>query len=84
MSHMMDAGVLTPFLWGFEGEKLVEFYNRVLGARFHAACVRLRSVEACLWHLAWTLGGYTHMGTQFSSRVDEIQEVVTGNRIWKQ
>lgn len=39
--HAMDVGALTPFLWGFEErEKLMEFYERVSGARMHAAYVR--------------------------------------------
>jgi NADH dehydrogenase (ubiquinone) Fe-S protein 2 len=37
----MDVGALTPFLWGFEErEKLMEFYERVSGARLHAAYFR--------------------------------------------
>src|SRR5699024_3953504 len=40
-THAMDVGALTPFLWGFEErEKLMEFYERVSGARFHAAYIR--------------------------------------------
>ena len=35
--HALDVGALTPFLWGFEErEKLMEFYERVSGARMHA------------------------------------------------
>lgn len=34
-THALDVGALTPFLWGFEErEKLMEFYERVSGARF--------------------------------------------------
>ncbi|KAG6328059.1 hypothetical protein ID866_11031, partial [Astraeus odoratus] len=41
LTHAMDVGALTPFLWGFEErEKLMEFYERVSGARLHAAYVR--------------------------------------------
>src|SRR5690348_12783844 len=40
-THALDVGALTPFLWGFEErEKLMEFYERVSGARMHAAYVR--------------------------------------------
>jgi len=40
-SHAMDVGALTPLLWLFEErEKLMEFYERVSGARMHAAYVR--------------------------------------------
>jgi NADH:ubiquinone oxidoreductase subunit D len=35
------VGALTPFLWAFEErEKLMEFYERVSGARMHAAYFR--------------------------------------------
>ena len=35
--HAMDVGAMTPFLWAFEErEKLMEFYERVSGARMHA------------------------------------------------
>ena len=38
MPSMLDVGALTPFLWGFEErEKLMEFYERISGARMHAA-----------------------------------------------
>ena len=37
----LDVGALTPFLWGFEErEKLMEFYERVCGARLHSAYFR--------------------------------------------
>jgi NADH dehydrogenase (ubiquinone) Fe-S protein 2 len=40
--HAMDVGALTPFLWAFEErEKLMEFYERVSGARMHAAYFRV-------------------------------------------
>ena len=41
----MDVGALTPFLWAFEErEKLFEFYERVSGARMHAAYFRVGGV----------------------------------------
>ena len=40
-THVMDVGAFTPLLWLFEErEKLMEFYERVSGARLHAAYVR--------------------------------------------
>ena len=40
-AHALDVGATTPFLWGFEErEKLLEFYERVSGARMHAAYFR--------------------------------------------
>jgi len=83
LTHAMDVGALTPFLWGFEErEKLMEFYERVSGARMHAAYVRPGGVAFDLPH--GMLEDIFKWATQFSSRVDEIEEVVTGNRIWKQ
>ncbi|KZS93382.1 NADH-ubiquinone oxidoreductase [Sistotremastrum niveocremeum HHB9708] len=82
LTHAMDVGALTPFLWGFEErEKLMEFYERVSGARLHAAYVRPGGVAFDLPH--GLLDDIFIWATQFSSRVDEIEEVVTGNRIWK-
>src|ERR1700722_14799940 len=83
LSHAMDVGALTPFLWGFEErEKLMEFYERVSGARLHAAYVRPGGVAFDLPH--GLLDDIFIWATQFGSRVDEIEEVVTGNRIWKE
>ncbi|KAG8991878.1 NADH:ubiquinone oxidoreductase 49kD subunit [Tulasnella sp. JGI-2019a] len=82
LTHVMDVGGLTPFLWGFEErEKLMEFYERVSGARLHAAYVRPGGVAFDLPH--GLLEDIFKWATQFSSRIDEIEEVVTGNRIWK-
>jgi len=44
-THAMDVGALTPFLWSFEErEKIMEFYERVSGARMHAAYIRVGGV----------------------------------------
>ena len=43
----LDVGATTPFMWGFEErEKLFEFYERVSGARMHAAYIRPGGVYA--------------------------------------
>lgn len=40
-THILDVGALTPFFWLFEErEKIMEFYERVSGARMHAAYIR--------------------------------------------
>lgn len=81
--HAMDVGALTPFLWAFEErEKLMEFYERVSGARMHAAYVRPGGVAQDL-----PLGlseDIFQFCTQFASRIDEMEEMLTNNRIWKQ
>ena len=81
--HAMDVGALTPFLWGFEErEKLMEFYERVSGARLHAAYIRPGGVAQDL-PLGLSEDIY-RFARQFASRIDEMEEMLTGNRIWKQ
>ncbi len=44
--HAMDVGAPTPFLWGFEErKKLMEFDERVSGARMHASYIRPEGVD---------------------------------------
>ncbi|KAK6199253.1 NADH-ubiquinone oxidoreductase 49 kDa subunit mitochondrial precursor [Scheffersomyces amazonensis] len=82
LSHVMDVGGLTPFLWGFEErEKLMEFYERVSGARLHAAYVRPGGVSQDL--PVGLLDDIYMWATQFGDRIDETEELVTDNRIWK-
>ncbi|KAL0009076.1 hypothetical protein SO802_010578 [Lithocarpus litseifolius] len=82
-THAMDVGASTPFLWAFEErEKLLEFYERVLEARMHANFIRLGGVAQDLpLGLCRDIVFFTQ---QFASRIDELEEMSTGNRIWKQ
>lgn len=81
--HAMDVGATTPMLWAFEErEKLMEFYERVSGARMHAAYFTLGGVSADL-PLGFLDDVYSFT-SQFSTRLDEIEELLTENPIWKQ
>ena len=81
--HAMDVGAMTPFLWAFEErEKLMEFYERVSGARMHAAYIRPGGVGSDL-PLGLLDDIYLFLN-QFNLRLDEIEEMLTGNRIWKE
>ena len=81
--HALDVGAMTPLLWGFEErEKLMEFYERVSGARMHAAYIRPGGVHQDL-PLGLLEDIYTFI-EQYASRLDEIEELLTNNRIWKQ
>ena len=81
--HAMDVGALTPFLWGFEErEKLMEFYERVSGARMHAAYIRPGGVAQDL--PVGLCEDIFKFCQQYASRIDEMEEMLTGNRIWKQ
>jgi NADH dehydrogenase (ubiquinone) Fe-S protein 2 len=81
--HAMDVGAMTPFLWAFEErEKLMEFYERVSGARMHAAYIRPGGVSADI--PLGLLDDLYLFASQFNTRLDEIEEMLTGNRIWKE
>jgi NADH dehydrogenase (ubiquinone) Fe-S protein 2 len=82
-THILDVGATTPFLWGFEErEKLMEFYERVSGARMHAAYIRPGGVSQDL-PIGLLEDIYIFI-SKFSSRIDELEELLTENRIWKQ
>jgi len=79
-THAMDVGALTPFLWAFEErEKLMEFYERVSGARIHAAYIRPGGVTLDL--PLGMLNDIYLFARQFNDRINEIDELLTGNRI---
>eukprot|EP00961_Rhodomonas_salina_P199372 2689323-Rhodomonas_salina.1 len=60
----------------------MEFYERVSGARMHAAFFRPGGVAQDI--PLGLLEDIFIFTTQFSSRIDEIEELLTENRIWKQ
>lgn len=80
-THAMDVGALTPFLWAFEErEKLLEFYERVSGARMHAAYFRPGGIS---WDLPIGLiESIFNFCFQFGDRINELEELLTTNRIW--
>ena len=81
--HALDVGAMTPYFWGFEErEKLLEFYERVSGARMHAAYFRPGGVNQDL--PKGLLNDIYIFCEQFNTRLDEIEEMLTNNRIWKQ
>jgi len=82
-THALDIGALTPFLWGFEErEKLMNIYEKVSGARMHAAYIRPGGVHQDLPLLL--LNEIYAFCETFEYRVKEIDELLTNNRIWKQ
>jgi NADH dehydrogenase (ubiquinone) Fe-S protein 2 len=60
----------------------MEFYERVSGARMHAAYFRPGGVSQDI-PLGMLEDIYT-FAEQFSTRLDEVEELLTDNRIWKQ
>jgi len=82
-SYAMDVGAMTPMLWSFEDrEHLMEFCERVSGARMHMNYFRVGGVSQDLPDgltddiLAWT--------EKFPQMITDIETLLTENRIFKQ
>jgi len=82
-TQALDVGALTPPLWGFEErEKLMVFYERVCGARLHAAYYRVGGVHQDLPDgLADDIFEWTET---FPKVMDALHDLITDNRIFKQ
>jgi len=81
--HALDVGALTPLLWCFEErEKLMFFYESVSGARMHTAYIRPGGVFNDI--PIGLLSDIYLFCEQFSARLDEIEDLLSSNRIWKQ
>jgi len=82
-TQAMDVGALTPPLWGFEErEKLMVFYERASGSRMHAAYVRPGGVHQDLpQELIDDIYAFCD---PFLKVVDDLDTLLTGNRIFKQ
>ena len=79
----MDVGAMTPFLWAFEEREIImEFYERVSGARLHAAYIRPGGVHKDLPPLL--LEDIQKFINRFPKVIDDIENVLTENRIFKQ
>ena len=79
----LDVGAMTPLLWMFEErEKLMAFYEQVSGARMHANYYRFGGVARDLPDgmedriAAWI--------EQFGPKLDDVDHLLTDNRIFKQ
>ncbi|TPM36744.1 NADH-quinone oxidoreductase subunit D [Mesorhizobium sp. B2-3-5] len=82
-TQAMDIGALTPPLWGFaEREKLMVFYERASGARMHANYFRVGGVHQDL--PPELLEDIWNFCDPFLKVCDNLDELLTGNRIFKQ
>jgi len=79
----MDVGALTPIFWGFEErEKLMEFYERASGSRLHAAFFRPGGVHQDLPEEL--IGDIYNWTLLFPEKLDDLEGLLTENRIFKQ
>jgi NADH-quinone oxidoreductase subunit D len=82
-TYALDVGAITPSLWGFEErEKLMEFYEAASGARLHANYFRTGGVAKDLpAGLEERIGEWVEGFPKF---IDDLESLLTANRIWKQ
>jgi NADH-quinone oxidoreductase subunit D len=82
-TQALDVGALTPPLWGFdEREKLMIFYERASGSRMHANYCRIGGVHQDLPQAL--LDDIYAFCEQFPAVLDDIEGLLTENRIFKQ
>jgi NADH-quinone oxidoreductase subunit D len=82
-TQAMDVGALTPPLWGFEErEKLMGFYERASGSRMHANYFRVGGVHQDL--PAKLIDDIWAFCDRFLKVCDDIEDLLTENRIFKQ
>jgi NADH-quinone oxidoreductase subunit D len=79
----MDLGAMTPMLWACEErEKLMEFCERASGARLHMAYYRTGGVASDIPDgLADDIAQWCDT---FPKMIDDIETLLTNNRIFKQ
>ena len=81
--HALDVGAMTPLLWGFEErEILMEFYERVSGARMHASYIRPGGIHQDI--PLQLLEDISNFCLNFGKKIDNFEELLSNNRIWKQ
>ena len=79
----MDVGAMTPFLWSFEQrELLMEFYEKVSGARLHANYFRPGGVYRDMPN--GLLNDIKEWAIKFPKFIRDLENLVSDNRIFKQ
>lgn len=82
-THSLDVGNMAPVFWAFEErERIMEFYERVSGARMHAAFYRPNDIDWTGLNYQFFLDVSLFARDCFKS-LTEIFSVLTTNRIWK-
>ncbi len=82
-TYAFDVGAITPLLWGFEvREVLLSYYEKVSGARMHAAYFRPGGVHQDLPDgLLEEIDAYMPSVLKF---IEDFETLITDNRIFKQ
>ncbi len=82
-TQALDVGAMTPLLWMFEQrEKMIGFYEKVSGSRMHAAYIRPGGVHQDLPD--GLLEEIAQFAKEYPKWIDEMEDLLTENRIFKQ
>lgn len=82
-SHALDIGSTTVIIWLFEErEKLLEFYERATGARMHGNYFRPGGVRQDI--PLGLLNDIYIFCNEFNERLNDMEELLTNNRIWRE
>jgi len=82
-TQALDVGAMTPLLWMFEErEKMMGFYEKVSGSRMHSAYIRPGGVHQDL--PIGLLEEISEFIKQFPQKIDDMENLLTDNRIFKQ
>lgn len=82
-SHTIDIGAMAPMFWGFEErEKIMEFYERISGARMHAAFYKPLTLNLTAFSTNLFLDILIFINNCFTS-INEIHNLIIYNKIWK-
>ncbi|MBT4718865.1 MAG: NADH-quinone oxidoreductase subunit D [Rhodospirillaceae bacterium] len=82
-AYAMDVGAMTPMLWAFEHrEHLMEFCERASGARLHMAYFRPGGVAQDV--PLQLLEDIDKWADTYPAMIDDLESLLTGNRIFKQ
>jgi len=82
-TQILDVEATTPLLWMFEErERILEFYERASGARFHSAYIRPGGVHQDIpAGMEYDIDKFCD---GFGKIIDDVETLVTNNRIWRQ
>jgi NADH-quinone oxidoreductase subunit D len=81
-THAIDIGAMTPFFYTFrEREKILDLFEEYCGARLTLNCMRPGGLPYDL-SIGWT-DRCRKLMEDFPAKLDEYEELLTNNRIWK-
>jgi NADH-quinone oxidoreductase subunit D len=82
-TQALDVGAMTPLLWLFEErEKMMGFYEKVSGSRMHAAYIRPGGVHQDM--PSGLTDEIAAFAKNFPKLIDDLESILTENRIFKQ